>query len=45
MDDLTMDDGPPDRLAAMVHGRNAPAVHHKRLGLRRRGMVPPSFAQ
>jgi hypothetical protein len=45
MDDLTMDDCPPNRLAAMVHGRNDPAVHHKRLGMSRRGMVHTSFAQ
>jgi hypothetical protein len=45
MYDITLDDFPLDRLAAIVHWRNDPAVHNKRLGMRRRGMVQTSFSQ
>jgi len=44
MYDITLDDFPLDRLAAMVHWRDDPAVHNKRLGMPRRGMVQTPFS-
>ncbi len=45
MYDLTMDDCPPYRLAAMVHGRNDPAVNNKRRDISEREIVHKTFSQ